>query len=325
MKGCGKMKKFKNEIYALIDEEYMDNFTGQHLEFMKEFYYKYYSNFCLNMGRIPLGINDFYSNMHSRRIQLYQLCCPYCGSIVLIVHDKKTQGKGGYNYCPHCGRASAVENILRQVSRFIRISGVNRLGLKEFKKEQQGTEEWLLAYDCYQMEIVSLASIIEVVFREYFDALLFINNLGLPNDYIQKVVRQQTGNDFMNIEKANNIYKKAYGINIRNALEKKVWTDLIDIVNLRNMMVHNNGSVDERFKSLDTYKRNKDKVIGELYRLEDSDISEYLESVVTAVGDITNLFLKKYYESRGMVIANHYFNNDGEIVQFGKCSNCTEK
>jgi hypothetical protein len=239
-----------------------------------------------------------------------------------MIHDKKMQGEAGYNYCPHCGRASAVENILRQVSRFIRINGINRLGLKEFKKEHKETEEWLLAYDCYQMEIVSLASIIEVVLREYFEALLFINNLGVSNDYVQKVVKKQTGNDFMNIEKANDIFKKAYEIDIRGALEKKVWTDLIDIVNLRNMMVHNNGRVDERFKKLDTYARNKEKVIGELYKLEDSDISQYLESVITAVGDITNLFLKKYYDSRGKVIANHYFNNDGVGLLFEKCNNC---
>lgn len=312
------MKKFKNEIYALVDEEFVSNFTGLHLNFMKEYYYKFYAEFCRRIKRVPLSSEEFYSNMHRRRIKIYQLCCPYCGSIHVMIHDRKIQGKGGYNYCPHCGRASAVENILRQVSRFIRINGINRLGLKEFKKEHQEVEEWLLAYDCYQMEIVSLASIIEVVFREYFEALLFINNLGVTNDYVKKVVRKQTGNDFMNIEKANDIFKKAYSIDIRSALEKKVWTDLVDIVNLRNMMVHNNGRVDERFKKLDTYTRNKDKVVGELYKLEDSDIARYLESVITAVEKITNEFLKKYYESRGKVIANHYFNDHGIALLFEK-------
>lgn len=316
------MKEFKNEIYALVDEEFMSNFVGLHSKFMKEYYYNFYAEFCRQSKRKPLSSDEFYSNMHRRRIKLYQLCCPYCGSIYVMIHDRKILGTAGYNYCPHCGRASAVKNILRQISRFIRINGINRLGLKEFKKEHQETEEWLLAYDCYQMEIVSLSSIIEVVLREYFEALLFINNLGVTNDYIKKVVQKQIGNDFMNIEKANDIFKKAYGIDIRNSLEKKTWTDLIDVVNLRNMMVHNNGRVDERFKKLDTYTRNKDKVLGELYKLEDSDISKYLESVITAVEKITNLFLKKYYESRGQVIANHYFNNDGAGLLFEKCNAC---
>ena len=321
------MKKFNNEIYALVDEDFMSKFTGLHLNFMKDYYYKFYAEFCRRIKRTPLSSEEFYSNMHRRRIKIYQLCCPYCGSIYVMIHDRKIQGKGGYNYCPHCGRASAVENILRQVSRFIRINGINRLGLKEFKKEHQEVEEWLLAYDCYQMEIVSLASIIEVVFREYFEALLFINNLGVTNDYVKKVVQKQTGNDFMNIEKANDIFKKAYGIDIRSALEKTVWTDLIDVVNLRNMMVHNNGRVDARFKKMDTYARNKDKVVGELYKLEDSDIARYLQSVITAVEIITNLFLQKYYESRGKVIANHYFNDDGVALLFEKCDSLktTEK
>ena len=55
-------------------------------------------------------------------------------------------------------------------------------------------------------------------------------------------------------------------------MEKQTWTDLIDIVNLRNMMIHNNGSVDERFKSTHTYSRLSDRVDDKLLRLEDADI-----------------------------------------------------
>ncbi len=317
------MKKFSNEVYVLVDEEYMSNFTGRHLEFMKEFYYKAYVEFCFHCKRKTLTMDEFYSNMRRRRIQLHQLCCPYCGSILLMIRDKKISGTAGYNYCPNCGRASAVENIKQQVSRFIRIHGINRVGLKEFRKTHEDAEEWLLAYDCYQMELISLASIIEVVLRGYFEALLFINNLGIRNSYIKQIVQKHTGNDFMNIEKANNDFKKAYGIDIKGSLDKAIWLDFLDVVTLRNMMIHNNGRVDERFMTTSTYKRNKEKVIDNLYKLEDTDIAKYLESVILGIADISNLFLKHYYELRCKVIANYYFNasvNDDE----GICENDNE-
>ena len=96
------MKKFKNEIYALVDEDFMSKFTGLHLNFMKDYYYKFYAEFCRRIKRAPLSSEEFYSNMHRRRIKIYQLCCPYCGSIYVMIHDRKIQGKGGYNYCPYC-------------------------------------------------------------------------------------------------------------------------------------------------------------------------------------------------------------------------------
>ncbi len=306
------MKKQSNEIYTLVDEEYLSKFSYNHRKFMEEYYYKFYSKFCQLYKRNPLSSEEFFTNMRRRRIQLYQLCCPYCGTIYVIPHDKKLHKTAGLNYCTHCGRGSITDNILTQISRFIRINGINRLGLKVAKETHPDTEDWLLAYDCYQMEIVELASIIEVFFRDYFEALLFINNLNSSsntNNYIVKTIKKDNSNDFMNIEKSNNIYKKAFNINIREKLDKDIWNDLLDIVSLRNMMIHNNGRVDERFSNSPTFKRYSDRVTGTLIRIEDSDIAKLLNSVITAVTDISNVFLEKYFVERNSTIANFYFNN----------------
>jgi len=306
------MKGSKNEIYALIDEDFLSKFSDNHLQFMKDFYYKFYCKFCSHYRRKPLSHFDFYSNMHRRRIQMYQLCCPYCGAIHIMPYDKRLHGTAAPNYCPNCGKASTIDNIKRQISRFIRINGINRLGLKELKAEHPDVEEWILAYDCYQMEIIELASIVEVVFRDYFEALLFINNSGESRNYtsyVKRIIDRHNGNDFMNIEKAHVIFKKAFEINLKECINKNIWNDLIDIVNLRNMMVHNNGRVDERFKTTPTYTRLKSRVEDKLFRLEDADIANYLKSVILAVTDITNIYLEKYYLHRNAAIANYYFNH----------------
>lgn len=307
------MDKSSNEIYALVDEDFLSKFSRNHLQFMKDFYYKYYCVFCHHYTRKPLQQSEFFSNMHRRRIQLYQLCCPYCGTIFILPEDKKIHGTNAPKYCPHCGRTSTIDNMNKQICRFVRINGINRLGIKELQKDHPETESWLLAYDCYQMEIIELTSIIEVVFRDCFEALFYISSMGgtgVYNQYIKKVVDRHHGNDFMNIEKANDIFKKAYDINIRERLDKHIWTDLINIVNLRNMVVHNNGSVDKRFKSTQTYLRLKDRIDDKLLRLEDADITHYLASVINAVTCIANIYLEKYNLQRNAAIANFYYNND---------------
>ena len=113
----------------------------------------------------------------------------------------------------------------------------------------------------------------------------------------------------MNIEKANNLFKKAFEIDLRSSMDKKIWNDLIDIVNLRNMMIHNNGRVDKRFKNTGTYQRWNTRIDDKLFRLEDSDISDFLKSVIFAISDITNIYLQKYYSQRNVAIANYYFNH----------------
>lgn len=304
------MKNSTNEIYTLVDELFLEKFNDNQRVFMKSIYYRYYCVFCEFHKRKPLREDEFFSNMHRRRIQLYQLCCPYCGIIEIMPHDKKIQGISGPNYCFNCGRGSAMKNTVKQASRFIRINRINRLGLKELKKNHPNEEEWLLAYDIYQNEIISMASLIEVIFREYFEALIFITNFGIKNDYIKRVISSSTKNDFMNIEKANNDYKKAFNINLKTILDKSVWNNLIDVVNLRNMMIHNNGFVDKQFKTTATYQRVKDKVAGDLFRLEDDDIAKYLSSIFQAITSVSDVYLEKYDFYRNTVIASYYLNND---------------
>ena len=302
------MQEFKNEMYTLVDEEYLSNFSSTHLSFMQDIYYSFYQNICTSQGRKTLTKKEFFTNMHYRRFQLYQLCCPYCGSIEILLHDKKHSKTPGFNYCVNCGKGSALENIRTQLNRFIRIRNIQAIGLTILKDKYPQKEDWVIGFECYQMELIELASIIEVVFRDYFEALSFINNLGIKNDYIVSAISKHTSNDFMNIEKANTHYKKAFDINLKQELDEKLWIDLIDIVNLRNMMIHNNGIADEHFKKTPTYKRLKQKFLDCHLKLESNDVGLYAKSVALAITAISNLYLKCYYDKRNVVVANHYFN-----------------
>lgn len=162
-------------MYALVDEEFLAKFSNQHLNYMKKLYYSFYAGYCKRIKRKPLTSEDFFKNMHLRRFQLYQLCCPYCGTVSLCIHDKKESKTAGYNFCHSCGRTSTLKNIQKHLARFVRIKRMNRISIQAVAEHRPETEKWLLAYDCYQIEIIELASIIEVLFRDYFEALLFIS------------------------------------------------------------------------------------------------------------------------------------------------------
>jgi len=165
------MEKADNEMYALVDEEFLAKFSNQHLNYMKKLYYSFYAGYCKRIKRKPLTSEDFFKNMHLRRFQLF-------------------------------------------------------------------------------------------------------------------------------------------GIEIRKNLNAETWDDLLDIVNLRNMIVHNNGQVDKRFESTSTFRRWKDRVDIPLIKIEDEDIAKLLSSVIDAVTIISNLYLKEYYQRRNRVIANYYFNKE---------------
>ena len=72
-----KIQKFKNEIYCMVDEDFISHFDSNHRDYMKTMYYNHYSAFCKHYSRKALTKEEFFKNMRRRRIQFYQLCCPY--------------------------------------------------------------------------------------------------------------------------------------------------------------------------------------------------------------------------------------------------------
>lgn len=301
--------KAMNELYCLVDEKFISEFDYPQRSFMKNVYYKHYCDFVKDIGCRKLTKKEFFTNMNRRRIRLYQLCCPYCGTIDIIPADTRLKLNMGHNYCYNCGRDSAVNVCLSHITSFIRLSRIINAGIYSKLKANKKEKEWLIAYEAYQMELVSLVSIIEVIFRDFFEALLFINNINVDkNLYLYKSIRKMMGNEFMNLDKANDQYKKAFNIDLKSLIEEDVWNDLIDLVNLRNVFVHNNGYIEKTFTNSASYNRLKSKVHNNLYQLEWDDLVKYFGSVYVATIVITEVYYKEYYRLRKITIANHYFN-----------------
>lgn len=157
--------------------------------------------------------------------------------------------------------------------------------------------------------MVQLTSILEVILRDFFEAFIHINYFGVNDNYISNVINKSTGNDFMKIDKANQHYKKALNINLRSMIDDKTWFDLIDLVNIRNTIIHNNGMIDDKFKETKTFQRIQDCICGNLIFLDEKEINNYLKQVTQIADIIGKAFEEKYSMLKYGLIANYYFNN----------------
>ena len=128
-------------------------------------------------------------------------------------------------------------------------------------------------------------------------------------EYIERLIEKSTNNDFMHFDKANNHYKKGLNINLQDKVSAECKKNLIDLVNLRNIIIHNNGFIDEKFKKTETFSRISHMINGNLVFIKDSDVDKYLGSTLELLLAIEEEFDRSFKEQMNMLIANYYFNN----------------
>lgn len=312
------MKNNTTDIYHLVDEVFISGFNSLQSSFMKNFYYNNYKMYCMQRNRTPLPENDFFINMRRHKIKLIQICCPYCGNMNLSIVEGSLSHVKKLNYCTYCGKRSAAENAFFQISRLVRIQHFHLSGLNALKESKKDDELRIMGYDIYQLELIEITSILEVLLRDFFVSFVYLYYKNLRTDYFDSIIHKTTGNDFMNIEKANNHYKKALKINLRTLISTECWDSLLDIVQIRNTLIHNNGMMDKKFKDSKTFSRISDIISGDLIFLDDNNISKYLKDVVEILSAITKLFNNQYQSQLHTFVANYYFNAPPEIITTNK-------
>lgn len=112
----------------------------------------------------------------------------------------------------------------------------------------------------------------------------------------------------MNIEKANKHYKSGLDINLKELISDECLKSLIDLVQIRNTIVHNNGMIDGKFEKSSSFSGLEDTIEGKLIFVDNNMISIYLLSVLESFGEIEKVFDKFYIEELPSLIANYYFN-----------------
>lgn len=298
-----------NKIYNIVDEKFINGFHPKHIEFMKTLYYEKYLEFCTIIKKKPLPQNDFFINMRRRKIKLLQICCPYCGNTEIIPLNQTLDVLGHFNYCFHCGKSTASQNAQTQLSSIIRMRFIDSIGVKQAIEQYPEHDISLMSYEVYHHELILLSSILEVILRNFFESLVYIKYHGKKDDYISNVIHKSTGNDFMHFDKANNHYKRALFINLKELVSSECRENLIDMINIRNTLVHNNGMADKKFKESNTFSRISNCLQGDLIFLTPKEIDLYYISIAEICDELIKLFDETYSNEKHKLIASHYFNN----------------
>jgi len=309
------MKNVTTDIYHFIDEAFISKFNELQSSFMKNYYYTCYKTYCMKNKRMPLQENEFFTNMRRRKVKLIQVCCPYCGNMNIIVAEGSLSKVEKFNYCTYCGRCSASKNTFFHISRYARIQYFHSSGLKALREQNNNIDDLkIMSYDIYHLELIELTSILEVLLRDFFVSFVYLNYNNSRSDYLNSTIHKTIGNDFMNIEKANNHYKKAIKLDLRTLITNECWESLIDVVQIRNTLVHNNGMIDTRFKNSKTFLRINNLIKGDLIFLDSEIIHSYFNYLNELLSAITNTFSIQYQNELHSLIANYYFNSVPEMI-----------
>lgn len=293
-------------VYSIVDQDFLLNFNEKQGAFMLFTYYHYYEVYCKQTGSRILPIDTFLINARRRKIKLIQHCCPYCGRIDVLVNEMTISDFKAIQYCTSCGKKTTSQIILEGLGAFVRMATIHRAGLNVLEKDEE--DKKILGYDVMLTEIIQLTSILETTLREFYIDLVSIRYRCYGADFLFDMIKRESKNDFMNIDKANQHYHKALGLNLRHLVSSECRENLIDLVNVRNIAVHNNGSLDSKFRKSATYDRLIDYISGDLIFVTPELVDNYLEAVLTLIGKIEDEYNKRFLEDKFQMISNYYFN-----------------
>ena len=298
-----------NCINNIVDEKFINGFNKSSQKLMRNIYYNTYKLYCQSRGQKHISYELFFSNMRRRKIKLVQTCCPYCGEISIRISEQSIKDINT-NCCFSCGKKSALYDLELSLGPFATTRIIINKGISELKKDDDPNIE-IASIGAYNTEIVQLTTIMETLLRQYFDSILYIRNNRKFNTYVRDSIRSKYKNGFMNIEKAQNEYKRAFNINLKAVLNcDNMWKDLQDLSALRNVIVHNNGYCDNVFTSSNTYSRLQKNIKDELVITDDAMILRFFRSVLTLVSEVCEIFETEFEACKYDIISQYYFFNE---------------
>ncbi len=308
-----RLEKSHNEmsyVYHLVDQEFINKFPEPQRAFMLMVYYSLYCDYCNKLGIKKLSMEVFIKNARRRKIKIIQICCPYCGNIDMVIWNKPYSDLSNLNYCTKCGKHSTIENVLDQFSVFVRMQAVYKTGCDVLSTKYDESDMKALSYDVLHMGLVELTCILEVMLRDFYKDMVSLKYKSFKSVYLNKAIEENTKNDFMNIEKACKHYKRDLDINLKDLVSTNCWDNLIDMVQIRNTVIHNNGMIDERFKNSDSYKRLKANgyINGNLIFVNEDMLLEYRNNIFEMFSKLELIFDDICDTEVPSMIANYYFN-----------------
>lgn len=223
--------------YIFLDEEFLKHLSESKREKVINEMYSMYL-FSLSKNSNAVSKMRYLESLKRVKVKAFYTFCPFCKNNYMIGLFGTLNDMSDSSYCVLCGESNIYNkamNGLNKVSNLINVT--NKLS---------GLTDQNTINDLNQQIVVLIISTLEVYLRDYYKTYLNMKIIKSGHSEIERF-EKDSKNDFMNIDKANERFKKELYIDLKEIIGNKRYNDMKELSAYRNIIVHNNGQCDKKF------------------------------------------------------------------------------
>lgn len=304
----------EKEVYSRINLELLKSMNTYTKQFMLSIYYDEFKKKSRKYGHeVNFTIQEFSDKLERNEIIMFQQHCLNCGTIDILLQGYEAHEP---QYCTKCGRKSLSDFGVENIDRISRVLSLNNLAVSNMQSIIEGISKYsekLITFDTNQVELIIINSVIETIVKEYYEQLMKLKLLNINDSTIIRIINDSYKNDFQNIEKTISIFKKYLDIDLKESINGVDIKNIKEIIELRNIFIHNNGIPDIKFlrkvdnKNLINKLKIAEKIVGDKYIfLDRSDIMEYINSIINLFTSLESIFTLSFSQNIQNVFTSHY-------------------
>ena len=281
-----------NYNYILINEEFVGKLSPIAKEGLDKHIYPAYLSYLKNKSK-ALSLEEYYKKVNYCKVKFKVNYCTYCKALSILGFpnaNMKTLGEA--KYCVQCGATNIykmAENGLYRVQVVMTIA----------EKLVNDEEKEILN----QQILVMIATKLECYLREFYKTYLNMTIVKRGINQISKF-EKECKNDFININKTYDRFRKELGIDLREIIDKEDKTILNELFTYRNVIVHNNAIVDDKF----TKSINSTLSLGQEVKVTTAMINNYLKTTKKMI-NLTGTKYEEIYEKECIDELDFLFRN----------------
>lgn len=225
----------------------------------------------------------------------YIRLCPYCNAFGVLncwkFENSDSEHCGIFeiddsdstfpNKCVFCGETAPSYKMKQSVKKCQILYDLSLNCSSKDGNPKNNHNERVLLEQC----IVVLATGIELYLKDTYVLSMDLKYIK-PEFTLNRKFSRDTKNDFLNVGKTVRKYKDDFGINLKEILGQKTIETLTLLMSMRNVIVHNNGTIDLIFlNSLPEHLREKYHIASTI-SITDDDIIEFINTIKTVLSKI---------------------------------------
>jgi len=256
----------------------------------------------LTQPKESISIDDLLVKPNRR---FYFMFCPYCNEVgwLSMAQDSSKVSKSLSSSepvaCVFCGETGPFEKMNNCQKKSIML-----YTLATGKPQVPETGETFVKRTLLEQSLVTTATGIEVFLRDVYSIVLNLRHVKPEKNLTGRFI-EESRNDFINIGKAKEKYKKDLGVDLARVIRKDDLRKLDLLMAKRNVVVHNNGTVDRAFlrqieaKGLSTLLQQTGKKLRPGARVPVSriELEEYLKASENCLLAISRAFELDFREA----------------------------